>query len=299
MATRTFTSRGGPVDVARTLFPLRRGIGDPTTRVRGSEAVRTMRTSAGPATLWLRADGTRVDAEAWGSGADVALALAPDLIGADDVGEGFTPHDDVIGELWRRHRGVRLTKTNAVVATLIAAIFEQKVTGREARRAWRGLVRTASEPAPGPGDLWLPPDPERVAALPYFAFHRFGVERTRADLVRAVCARAGRFDGFTGLPAGEAKTRLQAFRGIGPWTAAETVRLALGDPDAVSVGDFHLPDLVAWTMAREPRGTDERMLELLEPYRGQRGRVQRLIEADGRTAPKFGPRADIGSIAGI
>ena len=67
----------------------------------------------------------------------------------------------------------------------------------------------------------------------------------------------------------------------------------------MSVGDFHLPDVVAWTMAGEPRGTDERMLELLEPYRGQRGRVQRLIEADGRTAPKFGPRADIDSIAGI
>ena len=107
--------------------------------------------------------------------------LAPDLIGADDVGEGFAPHDAVIGELWRRHRGVRLTKTHAVVPTLIAAIFEQKVTGLEARRAWRGLVRAASEPAPGPGDLWLPPDPERVAALPSFAFHRFGVERARAD----------------------------------------------------------------------------------------------------------------------
>ena len=88
-------------------------------------------------------------------------------------------------------------------------------------------------------------------------------------------------------------------RGIGPWTAAETARLALGDPDAVSVGDFHLPNLVCWMLSGEPRGTDERMLELLEPYRGNRGRVQRLLEAGGQTAPKFGPRTEVRSIAEI
>ena len=74
-------------------------------------------------------------------------------------------------------------------------------------------------------------------------------------------------------------------------------RLGLGDPDAVSVGDFHLPNLVSWALAGEPRGTDERMLELLEPYRGQRGRVQRLLEAGGITAPRFGPRRPLRSIA--
>ena len=63
-----------------------------------------------------------------------------------------------------------------------------------------------------------------------------------------------------------------------------------GDPDAVSVGDFHLPNLVAWALAGEPRGTDDRMLELLEPYRGQRGRVIRLLELGGFGAPRYGPR---------
>ena len=31
---------------------------------------------------------------------------------------------------------------------------------------------------------------------------------------------------------------------IGVWTAAETAQRALGDADAVSVGDFHIPGLV-------------------------------------------------------
>jgi 3-methyladenine DNA glycosylase/8-oxoguanine DNA glycosylase len=83
---------------------------------------------------------------------------------------------------------------------------------------------------------------------------------------------------------------LCATPGIGPWTVAETTRLAHGDPDAVSVGDYHIPNLVAWALAGEPRADDARMLELLEPYRGQRGRVQRLLEASGIRAPRYGPR---------
>jgi 3-methyladenine DNA glycosylase/8-oxoguanine DNA glycosylase len=87
-----------------------------------------------------------------------------------------------------------------------------------------------------------------------------------------------------------AAARLRAYPGIGPWTAAEVTLRALGDPDAVSVGDFHLPNVVAFALAGEPRGDDARMLELLEPWRGHRARVVRLLEASGIEAPKFGPR---------
>jgi 3-methyladenine DNA glycosylase/8-oxoguanine DNA glycosylase len=65
---------------------------------------------------------------------------------------------------------------------------------------------------------------------------------------------------------------------------------AMGDPDAVPVGDYHLPSMVAWSLAGEPRADDARMLELLEPYRGHRGRVIRLLVAGGSAAPRRGPR---------
>jgi len=81
-------------------------------------------------------------------------------------------------------------------------------------------------------------------------------------------------------------------RGVGPWTAAQVVRVALGDADAVAVGDFHLPHVVCWALAGEARGSDERMLELLEPYRGHRGRVQLLLVAAGVRAPAFGPKRE-------
>ena len=75
--------------------------------------------------------------------------------------------------------------------------------------------------------------------------------------------------------------------------------MAWGDPDAVPVGDFHLPNTVSWALAAEDRGTDERMLELLEPYGGHRRRVVLLLKGAGIKAPKYRLRQKILSIEGI
>lgn len=286
----------GPLDLGATLFPLRRGHRDPTTRVTAREAIRAVRTPEGPATLRLVQVATdAVEASAVGPGATYAIDVsAPGLAGVHDDPATFEPRDDLMRDLHRRHPGVRLTRA-PVLPVLIAAILEQKVTGAEARQAWRSLVLGTSEPAPGDAGLWLPPDLERVTDAPSFAFHRWGVERRRAELVRAIAARASRIEAFA-TPE-ELRGWLELIPGIGPWTSAETARLAMGDPDAISVGDFHLPDLVAWALAGEPRGDDARMLDLLETYRGQRGRVQRLLEASGIRPPAFGPRAEARSFA--
>lgn len=196
----------------------------------------------------------------------------------------------------RRFPGLRLPRTNRPFEALLPAICEQKVTGIEARAAFRGIVAAYGEPAPGPTALHLPPAPATLAALPYFAFHRFGLERRRADLIRGAAQLAPRIEQIS---PGEAYARMAAVPGIGPWTLAEVGRIAFGDLDAVSVGDFHLPTLVAWAFAREARADDARMLELLEPYRGQRGRVERLLEVSGIRAPRYGPRMTPGRIAEI
>jgi 3-methyladenine DNA glycosylase/8-oxoguanine DNA glycosylase len=190
--------------------------------------------------------------------------------------------------LQRTHPGLRLPRTGRVLHALVPAILEQKVTGTEAFRAYAALLRAHGEPAPGPGELLLPPAPAVLAGLPYHAYHPLGVERRRAEVIRRVASRATWLEAASSSE--EASRRLQSLPGIGPWTAAEVVRSAFGDPDAVSVGDYHIPNIVAWALAGEPRGTDERMLELLEPYGGQRGRVQRLLEVGRVTAPRYGPR---------
>ncbi|HEY6566921.1 MAG TPA: DNA-3-methyladenine glycosylase 2 family protein [Actinomycetota bacterium] len=292
----------GPVDLARTLFPLRRGTGDPTMRIGIDQAWRATRTPDGPATVHLQLDPSTgaVLVQTWGTGAAWALDHAPGLAGLLDDDRGFEPVHEVIRQLHRRLRGVRLTRTERPMEALIPAVMEQKVTGMEARRAYRRLSVALAEPAPGPADgLLLPPDPAAVAALPYHAFHPFGLERRRAEVIRHLCTNATAIEALAALPGDEARARFTTYPGVGEWTAAEVARLALGDADAISVGDYHLKNVVAWALAREPRGTDERMLELLEPYRGHRGRVQLLLEAGDIHAPKYGPRMQPAAIERI
>jgi 3-methyladenine DNA glycosylase/8-oxoguanine DNA glycosylase len=143
------------------------------------------------------------------------------------------------------------------------------------------------------------PAPRTLAALPYWSFHTLGVERRRADLIRAVARHVDSIEGIGDLPIADAYARLEAIPGIGPWTAAEIGVRALGDVDAVSVGDYHLPHLVAYALAGERRATDGRMLELLEPFRGRRALVVRLLELSGVRAPRYGPRLAPRRIEGI
>ena len=75
--------------------------------------------------------------------------------------------------------------------------------------------------------------------------------------------------------------------------------VALGDADAVPVGDYHLPHSIGFALEGTARSTDDRMLELLEPYRGHRARVIRLITYAGIGAPKFGPHKPLRKIANM
>ncbi|OGO51747.1 MAG: hypothetical protein A2Z32_10150 [Chloroflexi bacterium RBG_16_69_14] len=282
----------GPLDLRRTLAPLSRGPGDPTIRLAAGRVWRATRNPDGSAAIALVHAGDELRAEAWGPGAERALADIPVLLRLDAESRPIPPGHPLVAQLARRAPGVRIPRSEAVLESLVPAILEQKVTGHEARRAWTGLIRVHGEPAPGPPGwrLRLGPAPATLAALPYYAYHPFGVERRRAELIRRVAARAAWFEAIVDLPLDQAYARLTAVPGIGPWTAAEVGARALGDDDAVSVGDFHLANLVAFALAGEVRGTDERMLELLEPYRGQRARVIRLLELSGIRAPRYGPR---------
>jgi 3-methyladenine DNA glycosylase/8-oxoguanine DNA glycosylase len=283
-----------PIDLAATLWPIAHGTGDPTIRIGRADAWRATRTPRGPATVRLVAGPSAITVSAWGEGAHWAIEHAPDLAGVNDHPEQLVPRHRVIAELVHRMPGLRLTATLRPFEALLPAICEQKVTGKEARAAYRSIIRAFGEPAPGPGRLRLPPTPATLASLPYFTFHRFGLERRRADLIRRCAALAPRLEGRSSA---EVTAVLRRVPGIGPWTVAEVVRVAFGDPDAVSVGDYHIPSQVAFALAGERRSDDARMLELLEPYRGQRGRIQRLLEAGGVGPPRRGPRMSPRNIA--
>jgi 3-methyladenine DNA glycosylase/8-oxoguanine DNA glycosylase len=289
-----------PADLRGTLGILLRGAADPTMRLDSSGAVRASMTPAGPATVELRVEGGSIRVAAWGPGAEAAADGVPALLGLDDDDAGFEPAaHPVVARLARSRPNLRIGRTRSVFEVLLPAILEQRITGTEAVRGYRRLIRSHGTRAPGPHGLWIPPTAAVIAGLPSWAFPALGIEPRRGDLLRRVGREAGRLDalaapagrpGGGGAGAAALAGALRRFPGIGPWTAAEVTLRALGDPDAVSIGDAHLSNLVAWTLAGEPRATDERMLELLEPWRGHRARVIRLLETSGHTPPRFGPR---------
>jgi len=257
------------------------------------------RSPEGPATVFFDHAGPWIEATAWGAGADWVLDQTPRLLGFEDHPEEFVPAHPMLRNLTERRRGLRIGRTDRVFESIVPAILGQKIATKQAHRNQRALTRTLSEPAPGPLELTLPVAAEVLADQPYWRLHELGIERTRADLLRFVAGRAGRLEEIAGMTGEAAFARLTALAGIGPWTAALVMGSALGDADAVPVGDYHLPNTVAWALAGEPRSDDRRMLELLEPYRGHRGRVVRLLKAGNVHAPKYGPKSAIRSISQI
>jgi 3-methyladenine DNA glycosylase/8-oxoguanine DNA glycosylase len=265
----------------------------------GEEGVwRATRTPEGVCTQHLTQAGEQITCSAWGPGAQWVSDRAPVLVGANDDDGDFDIDRSRYEELyrtWQRHRGVRVPCTFAVWEILFRVILEQKVTGKEAIDSYGRLLRVFGEPAPtssGP-KLTLPPDPKKVATTPHHVFMSANVERKRADTIRRAADYAHALDAGASVSLDEAYRRLRAIPGIGEWTINEVGVVALGDGDAASVGDYHLKNHVAWVLAGEARGTDERMVELLEPYRPHRARMMRIIELSGMTAPRFGPRLTI------
>jgi 3-methyladenine DNA glycosylase/8-oxoguanine DNA glycosylase len=284
-----------PVQPAATLVGYRYGAGDPTTIHSPGEFWRATLTPDGPGTLHLDwRDGT-LRAEAWGDGANWLLAGVPALVGEADPGHVFTDAHPAVLHAQRNHPDVRFGASRTLYHELLPTIIAQRITGGEAVRQWRQLVRQLGRPAPGPpaaaAGLMLPPTPQDLLSRPTWWFHPLGIEVKRAEALRTVARHADRLHAWVDEP--DVATRLALLPGIGQWTIGSVLATAAGDPDAVAVGDFHLRNIVTHAFTGRPRGSDEDMLELLEPYAGQRGRVVRLLLLDGHRAPKFGPRQRI------
>ncbi len=256
---------------------------------------RATRTPDGPGVQHLIQTRTHIEMRSWGPGATWLADQLPSLIGMNDDDSDFDP-TGLLGTLRQRVRGLRIPRTDAVWEALVPAIIEQKVTGIEARESFSYLHHTLSELAPSPPEgprLLLPLDPKVIAGTPAHAFMRCNIERKRADTIRRCAFYARRIEETIDMSIHDARRRLGALPGVGEWTIAEVGIRALGDADAVSVGDYHLKNWVSWNLAGRPRGSDNEMLELLEPYRPHRGRTVLLVQHGGSAPPKYGARMTI------
>lgn len=300
-AADTALVRGVPTQLQRTLRVLRRGAGDPTYRVVYGpddgpvDAVwRTALTPDGPGTLRARVaaddggDADAVELAAWGEGAGWLLKQGPAMLGAEDDRAGFdeiAASHPLLADAHRRQPHLRLIRTGLVLQALVPAILEQKVTTLSAHTAWRRLVRTYGEPAPGPAGmpegLRVPPTPRAWTLIPSWEWRRAEVDGKRAEAIIRACRRASALERLAAADVAEASEKLQTIPGIGPWTAAETLQRSHGAPDLVSVGDLHLPRLLCGILG-EPGDRsydDAKMLELLAPFAPHRQRAVRLLLA--------------------
>jgi 3-methyladenine DNA glycosylase/8-oxoguanine DNA glycosylase len=282
---------GHPVSVGAVLGVYRHGGGDPTFRRDDAGVWLGRHTPEGAGTLLVRVEpGGDIVGEAWGPGAGWLLDGLPALLGADDDWTGFVAHHRPVADARRAFPGWRMGRSRLVLDSLVPAVIEQKVTGKEAFAAYRRLVWTFGEPAPGPREsLRLAPTAAGWRGIPSWEYLAAGVTPQRSATVIRCAQVAGRLEDCVGMPLPAAHARLRAIPGVGEWTVAEVAQRALGDPDAPSFGDYHLAKEVGWALLGHDLD-DDGLRVILQPYAGHRHRAAALALMGGPARPRRGPR---------
>ena len=293
----------GPASFGHTLAPLRRGPRDPCFQLPGDGTIwRTSLLATGPVAARIsRAAPDAAHCVAWGAGAEEFVETLPVMLGVEDDACDFVPRDPTVAAALRRVPHLRLGRTGQVLEALIPAIIEQRVPGADAFRSWRVLVSKYGTPAPGPAPagMRVPPSAQVWRNIPSWEFHLANVDPRRAQTLVTCARRAPSLERLASRPAAQAREALTSLPGVGEWTAAETAQRAFGDADAVSVGDYHIPKMIGWTLLGRPVD-DAVMLELLEPMRPHRHRVVRLLEVSGLAhEPRRGARLPVQQIHSI
>ncbi len=291
----------GPLDLRRTVRTMSLWGATTWLKADDSGAWYAERTPDGPGTVHVVHRGDALEAEAFGPGGERLLPRVPELFGLERPGiEAIDAPHPLVRELQRRAVGLRIGRTGRVYSRLVSAGRPQLVRGAQPPPAPRGAAPGGGARAPGPrDDLFLLPPPRDLARRPYWDFHPLNIERHRADLVRRIADRAPALQRAAGMPPVEGRAHLEKLPGIGPWTSGVVMGGPLGDPDAVPIGDWHLPNIVAFNLAGEPRADDERMMELLAPFAPHRGLVARMLKTGGQGAPRYGAKGAVREIRGL
>ena len=284
------------LNLRASLRPLQVWSRDPALQLAPGEAAMAIRSPDGPVSLHIRATPGLVEGAAWGPGTDWALTRLDDISGLNDDAESFAPTDPRICAMQHQHPGLRLPRIHQVVRMLVPIVLEQLVSGAEAKRAYQHIERRLAEDAPGPLGLRLPPDPRRLASMSVSTYLACMALGKQARTIKRLCAVADRMEEAGQMKFVAAAQRLQALPGLGPWSAGSAMLRGMGFADAIILGDYHFPHVIAKALAGEEEGDDRRMVELLKPFKGHRGRVVRLIGLSGTgSRPRKAPRAPLRS----
>ena len=148
-------------------------------------------------------------------------------------------NDRLIGSIVRAHPGRRLPGSVDGFELAVRAVLGQQVSVAGARTIAGRLVRSFGKPLTSPdGDVThVFPEP---AALVDADLGALGIPRIRQETLRALANSVETNDLVldSGADRLEVAAKLQALRGVGPWTASYVAMRALGDPDVFLATDL-------------------------------------------------------------
>lgn len=183
--------------------------------------------------------------------------------------------DHPLFRLIERYRGLRLVLSPTAFQGLIHAILFQQISYAAAQTVENRLISRWGD-AIGHGDRRFPlfPTPEQLARLDVETLRSVGIPPRKAQAILEVAREtiAGKLD-LESLAAGTdaeaVARRLEAIRGIGPWTAHHVIIRGMGMTDCLPKEDPGLRRAVAeqYTLERVSSSQLERLAERWRPWR--------------------------------
>jgi len=162
-----------------------------------------------------------------------------DLDADPEAVDAVLSEDPLMARLVVSNPGRRVPRTVDPAEFAVRAVLGQQVSTAAARTHAGRLVRAYGDLVPDPhgGLTHLFPTPQVLAAMdPSDLAMPQSRRRTMMGLVEALAQ--GRLDLGLGADWREARAKLNALHGFGPWTVESIAMRSLGDPDAFIAGDL-------------------------------------------------------------
>jgi 3-methyladenine DNA glycosylase/8-oxoguanine DNA glycosylase len=272
-----------PIHFARTFSMQQLGPYDPTASLSDDCFRKAFYYRGKLAAVEICRDGDALSVCAFAEDAQELLDETVAGLTQDDRYFDFATEDRGIMRLHSLIPGMRLLRFPWLYDLTCSAILQQRIRTVDAMRDWRRITNRWG--GHGLFGLRAFPPAEVLAAVPRFELERMGVDAKRASALLRF-SKELRFVRFKSeMDFATLRQQLLRVPGIGGWTTETVLGYGAGDTDATIPADLHLPRVVCYALAGEFKGTDERMMELLEPFRGHRFRVIRLIYASGLDTP--------------
>lgn len=232
-----------------------------TRRWHGSVLVMALSTPAGAgrAAVRQRHDGL-LDVAVDAPDAASALDAVRFMLAVDDDHSAFlrmARRDARMAPVSVRRAGYRPARRGTVAQSLLTAACGQLVSGAEAARMERAIVRMVS--TPGADGLCTPPSCADVAALSPARMVSAGLAARRAGAVHRL-ARGIDLERLRTVDTGRMTARVTREPWLGPWSAGIIGTYGLGRFDAPVVGDLGLMRILAAETGRWPEPDDTRAL---------------------------------------